>query len=231
MTPATTSRTYRLALALCLVLVAAFMLPSTAHAQDSEDSGKTVRVGWYESSFNTTDQSGRRSGYAYEYQLKVAAYTGWAYEYVNGSWSELMQMLEAGEIDLLSDVSYTPDREERMLFPSLPMVTEEYCLFTSLNNQEAFQNDYSNLNGKRVGANKGSIQVGFFNDWAQKHDVQAEIIELTCSEDESLEMLNRGELDAFVTVDSFTDPERAVPVCKVGSSDFYFAVNKTVPIC
>ena len=27
---------------------------------------KVVRVGWYESAFNSTDRFGRRSGYAYE---------------------------------------------------------------------------------------------------------------------------------------------------------------------
>lgn len=31
------------------------------------------------------------------------------------------------------------------------------------------------------------------------------------------------------SVDSFTDPKSAVPVFKVGSSDFYFAVNKNRP--
>ena len=45
-----------------------FMLPLTAYAQEA---GKTVRVGWYESPFNTTDQFGRRSGYAYDYQKKT----------------------------------------------------------------------------------------------------------------------------------------------------------------
>ena len=62
---------------MCLFFAVAFMVPATAFAQDS---GKTVRVGWYESSFNTTDQFGRRSGYAYEYQMKLSAYTGWTLE-------------------------------------------------------------------------------------------------------------------------------------------------------
>ena len=43
--------------------------------------------------------------------MKIAAYTGWNYEYVRGSWPDLLRMLEAGEIDLMSDVSYTPERE------------------------------------------------------------------------------------------------------------------------
>ena len=92
------------------MLVSAVAAPIAAHVQET---GKTVRVGWYESPFNITDEHGRRSGYAYEYQQKIAAYTGWTYEYVEGSWPELMQMLIDGEIDLMSDVSYTAERAER----------------------------------------------------------------------------------------------------------------------
>ena len=36
-------------------------------------SGETIRVGWYESPFNITDQFGRGSGYAYDYQQKTKA--------------------------------------------------------------------------------------------------------------------------------------------------------------
>ena len=200
-----------------------FFIPHAARAEDLE---KVVRVGWYESSFNTTDPSGRKSGYAYEYQLKLAAYTGWTYEYVNGSWSELLQKLIDGELDLMSDVSYTPEREGLMLFSSLPMGTEEYYLFTAPGNQEISATDYSTLNGKRVGVNKGSIQVRFYQEWALKNGVDSELVELTCEEAESLQMLQNGTLDAYITVDSFVNPELAVPVCKIGSSDFYFAVQK-----
>ena len=82
------------------------MIPLTAHVQGS---GKTLRVGWYESPLNTIDQFGCRSGYSYDYQQTIAAYTGWNYEYVEGSWPELLKMLVTGEIDLMSDVSFTEE--------------------------------------------------------------------------------------------------------------------------
>ena len=109
---------------LCFLL--ALMLVCSLWGGAGAEEKKTVRVGWYESAYNTTAPSGCRSGYAYEYQLKVAAYTGWRYEYVTGSWPELLEMLEKGEIDLMSDVSYTAAREEHMIFSSLPMGTEDY---------------------------------------------------------------------------------------------------------
>lgn len=213
---------------LLLFLIFAVSLSLPINAQ-SKDEGKIVRVGWYDSSYNQLDPVGRRSGYAYEYQLKISAYTGWTYEYVKGSWSVLLQMLQDGDIDLMSDVSYTEKRAENMFYPSLPMGTEEYYLFIAPDNREISQADYSTLNGKKVGVNKDSIQADFYREWAEKHDVKAEVIEVTFSEDESLRRLVNGDLDAYVTVDSFVHPELAIPVCKVGSSEFYFAVSKSRP--
>ncbi len=62
------------ALLLILLLAASFLPPRSAQAQGGE---KVVRVGWHEEPYFITDQYGRRSGYSYEYQCKVAAYTGW----------------------------------------------------------------------------------------------------------------------------------------------------------
>jgi diguanylate cyclase (GGDEF)-like protein len=211
---------------LILLLTALCALPQAARAVSGE---KTVRVGWYESSYNSMDETGRRSGYAYEYQMKLAAYTGWSFEYVTGSWSDLLQMLIDGEIDLMSDVSYTPERAEKMLYPSLPMGTEEYYVFTSPNHPDIIPGDYATLNGKRIGVNKDSVQADYYREWAAANGVHAELIEVTYPEDESLRRMEIGELDAYVTVDSFTDPKRALPVCKVGASDFFFAVSKDRP--
>ena len=213
-------------IALCFLLVLILALPAGAGA---EKAGKTVRVGWYESSFNTTDESGRRSGYAYEYQQKIAAYSGWQYEYVSAGWPVLLDMLKNGEIDLMSDVSWTEERENEMLFSSLPMGTEEYYLFISPTNQEILPGDVQTLQGKTVGVNRGSIQETFFREWAEKNGLSVKLAEVDGTESESLAMLENGELDAYVTVDSFTRPERTVPVYKIGSSDFFFAVNKERP--
>ena len=215
-----------IALFLLLIVLCASALPVPALAQAP---GKVVRVGWYESPFNMTDAAGRRSGYAYEYQQKIAAYTGWTYDYVEGSWPELFQMLLDGEIDLLSDVSYTPERTEHMLFPTLSMGAEEYYIFVAPDNDEIRQDDPRTLNGKRIGVNKGSVQIDFYREWAAQNGVQAELIELTGSDAEEIQMVMAGDLDALVSLDAYGDLGSAIPLFKVGSSDFYFAVNKDRP--
>ena len=209
---------------LCAV-VTATAAPLTARAQTPE---KTVRVGWHEEPYFITDQYGRYSGYTYDYQQKLVAYTGWTYEYVTGNWSELMQMLKNGEIDLMGNVSYTEERARDMLYASLPMGTEIYYLFVDANGTDIKEEDLSSLNGKRVGVAKGSIQSELLRSWTEKYGVSPEIVETIGTEDESLLMLGE-ELDAFVTMDVKRDSENAEPVWKIGSSDFFFAVSKDRP--
>lgn len=219
------NRCFALLLSLILLLasVVAFSLP--AYAEPS----RTVRVGGHEPPYFITDQYDRHSGYTYEYQRKLAAYTGWNYEYVEGSWSELLNMLKNGEIDLMGNVSFTPERTASMLFPSLPMGTEAYYIYTTPDNTEISSEDYQTLNGKRVGVTKGSIQKDLFVQWADVYDLQVDLVELSTPDEESMRLLTNHELDAFVTVDVYGDPAITEPVCKVGSSDFYFAVSKDHP--
>ena len=216
-----------LGLALLLLTMFAVAIPVTANAQ--ENTGKVVRVGWYESAFHSTDQFGRRSGYGYEYQQRIATYTGWTYEYVEGSWSELFEKLAAGEIDLLSDVSYTDERAQKILYSAEPMGSEGYHVFISPNNTEVQPNDFSTFNDKTVGVNKNSIQEQLFKEWAQKHDVHPQIVERTEKTPELLEMLAKGEMDMLVTLDTYGNKADVVPVCKIGQADSFFGINKNRP--
>ena len=213
---------------LFLVLATAFLMPFAAAPAE----GKTVRVGWHEAPYFITIKNGqytRKTGYSYEFQRKVAAYTGWKYEYVEGTWPELLQMLKDGKIDLLSDVSYMEERAGDMLYASLPMGTEAYYIFISPDNKEISAEDYTTLNGKKVGATKSTIQCDMFVKWAEARGIEPVLVETTDPEDISLKRLQDGSLDAFVTMDVYGDPDTAVPLCKIGSSDFYFAVNKNRP--
>lgn len=214
------------AVLLSTVFVLVFLGPTVSHA---DTDMKTVRVGWYESPFNIIDENGRRSGYAYEYQRKISAYTGWTYEYVEGTWSDLLKMLENGEIDLLSDVSYTKERSEKILYSSLPMGHETYYIYKDSLNSEINADDLSTLIGKRIGVTKSSIQTGLYREWADQRGINTQLIELDISDNDSILMLLNGELDAFVSLDSYGDVERMIPVAMIGSSDFYFAVSNSRP--
>ena len=191
---------------------------------------KVVRVGWYESAFNSTDRFGRRSGYAYEYQQKIAAYTGWTYEYVEDTWVALLEKLQKGEIDLLSDVSYTPERAKSMLFANQPMGCEEYYILTDNSNSRINPEDISTLNGKRIGINTGSIQQSIYARWAKENGINAKVVDIDGQERDFAEYMLNGNLDAVVSVSAIDhNLNHCVPVTVIGSSDFYFVVNKARP--
>ena len=206
-----------------ILLPAVFLLLADAVA---EEPSKVVRVGWFDSSYNNIDGSGRRTGYSYEYQQKIAAYTGWNYEYVEGNWGQLVQKLINGEIDMLGGVSYTEARANVVQFSSYPMGTEEYYLFINGDKVAEYNEDFSYFNGKKIGVNKQSVQLEFFKEWEKQHNIQTELIELPDGESKSMKLLKDGEIDGFVSVDNYLSVENIVPVVKIGYSDFYFAVSK-----
>jgi len=202
------------------------LIPFNAIAQEAEH--KVVRVGWYDSSFCYYDEFGRRCGIDYEYQQKISAYTGWTYEYVEDSWPNLLQMLQDGEIDLLSDVSYKPEREGKMLYPDLPMGTESYYIYISADNREITSKNLESLNGKKIGVNKDSMQQGFLEAWEDENNLSFEIVPSNDEENESMEKVVQGELDGYAATYSFNS-EGVIPVSRIGGSDYYYAVNKNRP--
>ncbi len=210
------------------LIMAAILMSILTPAAAADDGGnKVVRIGWFDSSFCYYDSFGRRCGVDYEYHQKISAYTGWDFEYVEDSWPNLMQMLKDGKIDLLCDVSYKPEREKDMYFSDLPMGTEAYYIYIGKDNREIKADDLSSFGGKRIGVNKGSIQENFLYEWKEKNGISFEILPLTCGEDESMEMIDRNEIDGLASIFTFDYNKDVLPVTRIGSSDYYYAVSRS----
>ena len=217
---------------LLMVILSLVLLLATAEptASSAQETPRTVRVGWYRSEYCLTDRFGRRSGLAYEYQRNLAAYTGWTYEYVDGTWGDLLQMLKNGEIDLLSDVSYLEDRAEFIDYSSLPMGQESYYIYIKADNTDISPDQLDTFNGKRFGVVGGSFQEGLLRDWAGKNGLAIEIVDISkVPGDEYVQVLMQGDADALVAMDVYKNRENCVPVCKIGASNYYFAVSKKQP--
>ena len=211
---------------LCLIL-AVLMLQVSASAEESES--KVVRVGWYEGTYNMTDQNGERSGYSYEYQQTVAAYTGWTYEYVTADWSELLKMLQNGEIDLMGGVSYTEERSNTMLFSELPMGTEKYYLYADVSHADICTSDLTTLNDKRIGMLEASLATKQYCEWEQKHGLHTQHVVITSAKDVH-EKLADNKIDAFVLNESPQwEKESLSAIAVIGASDNYFVINKNRP--
>ena len=212
---------------LCLILCIVILLPIPVSAQ--EDRSKVVRVGWYEGIYNTTGSDGQRRGYSYEYQQAVAAHTGWKYEYVDGSWAELMSMLKKGQIDLLGGISYAEERSTSMLFSALPMGEDRYYLYVNPSNTDISVSNLTTLNEKRIGMMPDTLSAEMFHEWEKSHGVnmqQVDIIDV----DDVRQKLKNHEIDGFVLNESPQwERDNISPALLIGGSYNYFAVSKKRP--
>ena len=217
-----------LAALLCLVLALA-VCQVNAYADEAADTGrKTVRVGYV--NVPTYEEGGEgeyKYGSGYEYLQKISYITGWKYEYVYGNFSECLQMLENGEIDLFGNVSYTADRAEKIDFSSYPQGKDTYLLYTKADNTELTTGDVQKLNGCRIGVTQNSLQERLLQSWLPQNGIEAEIYYYGGYEP-LMAAMDNGDVDAIATPDLAASYEY-VPIINLGFSDYYFGVSKSRP--
>lgn len=219
-----------LAVALAALAILSAVMPAPAFAADSDQQVKTVRVGWLVNNkgFQEGMPGERLSGWGYEYRQTLSYYTkGWQYEYVSGTFSELMDMLEAGEIDLMPNISYSAEREQKLLFSSNPEGTERYYIYARPDRDDLAKGDPQALQGLTIGCNSGVMQTIVGQQWLADEGVTCTYKEIDTGS-ALFEALADGEVDAVIMNDTISSPD-ASPMFYVGSSDYYFAVPKSRP--
>lgn len=219
-----------LAVALAALTVLSAVMPAPAFANDSDQQVKKVRVGWLvnNAGFQEGTPGERLSGWGYEYLQTLSYYTkGWQYEYVSGTFTELMNMLEVGEIDLMPNISYSEEREQTLLFSSNPEGTERYYIYAKPDRDDLAKGDPQALQGLTIGCNAGVMQTIVGQQWLADQGITCTYKEIDTG-GALFEALSDGEVDAIIMNDTISSPD-ASPMFYVGSSDYYFAVPKSRP--
>ena len=209
---------------LCLLLLLPALFPVKAAAETVP--AKVVRVGSFEDTFNYVNEKGIRKGYGYELLQTLSGYTGWQLEYVTCDWSDCFEKLKNGEIDIMGDISYTPDRTEEMLFSDEPMGEEKDYLYADLSRADISASDYKTLNGKKIGVPMGTEPEVMLTEWEEKYDLKTQHVNIANKEDVKQKLANH-EIDCFVSLEeSFWADLGISTITCVGSSDIYYAINK-----
>ena len=233
MRPSTVLRStiYRaLAIALAALAVLNAIAPIPAFAASTDQQVKTVRVGWLVNNegFQDGTPGERLSGWGYEYLQTLSYYTpGWQYEYVSGTFTELMDMLEAGEIDLMPNISYSEERAQKLLYSSNPEGTERYYIYAKPDRDDLSDGDPQALQGLTIGCNPGVMQTLVGQQWLADEGITCTYKEIS-SGGGLFDALANDEVDAIIMNDTISSPS-ASPMFYVGSSGYYFAVPKSRP--
>ena len=210
----------------------ALSLATASAAQADIPRQKTVKVGYliYKGFQDGTGEN-PKSGYGYEYLQEIAYAANWKYEYVYGGFGELLQKLERGEIDVMGNVSMTPERAQLVSYPKREQGREQYYLYVREDNTTIKADEPSTLNGKRIGVNQGSFQEALFKQWLQENNIQCELIPYSNGNQRNEDVLN-GVIDATVSniiMDNIQQKMHLRALLQTGSSSYYIAVNKRRP--
>ncbi len=212
-----------------LILFFAFaftVFPSKAFSSDSEGS---ITVGFITDNSNmmSIKDGNRKYGYYYEYLQRIAYINGWKYDYVYDSWADLLDMIKAGEIDILPTVAYTPERAGFSIFSKEPVSTEGYYFYTLYDNFDIIPEDYDSYKGKKIGYLRHSIEEKSVDSYIKENGLDAVKVEYDSYSNMRLALLN-GEVDAIADVDILVESyEKRLD--EIGSEPTYFIVNINRP--
>lgn len=219
-----------LAVALAVLAVLSTIMPAPAYAANTDQQVKTVRVGWLVSNegFQDGTPGERLSGWGYEYLQTLSYYTsGWRYEYVSGTFTELMDMLEAGEIDLVPNISYSEERAQKLLFSSNPEGTERYYIYARPERDDLAKGDPRALQGLTIGCNPGVMQTFVGQQWLANEGIACTYKEYD-GNSVLFDALANGEVDAVIMNDTTSSPS-APPCSTLGRATTILPSPKAAP--
>lgn len=131
---------------------------------------RTVRVGVLaQDGLCQKDANGRLSGYTIDLWHMANRYMDVKVEYVGygKNWSELMQMLQNGELDILTNAQKSPEREQIFAFTKPTGVTSG-LLNVRADNTKFIAGDYATYNGMHIGTFRKDRSYEIFKKWAQE---------------------------------------------------------------
>jgi PAS domain S-box-containing protein len=147
------------AVRLLFIFAALFAAPGISTVRAA--SGRMVKVGVYQNEPKIfRDADGRAAGFFIDLLEEIAVREEWTLVYLSCQWVDCLADLESGDLDLMPDVAFTPERSAVFDFHRTP-VADSWSQIYARSDMEII--GFSNLSGKRVAVLDGSIQQTVFD--------------------------------------------------------------------
>lgn len=208
-----------------LMLFSSLLMYVTVYAENPEER-ETVKVGFFAfDGYHMMDEDGTRSGYGYDFLHLASRYMDVNYEYVGyeNSWDDMLDMLEKGEIDMVTSVQATPERLQEFAF-SKPIGSSSAMLTTKNDNNTIVDSDYSTYDGIRIGLLEGNSRNEDLKGYAEENHFSYTPVYFQLHTDLE-EALQSGQVDAALT-SSLRQTEKEKVLDTFAEGDFYVVVRK-----
>lgn len=227
-------RAGRLFLLLILILIPMLTLPVFVQADvpapnvsHLHDDIVNLRVGFFAfDGYHQIDEDGTRSGFGYDLLQLMARYAQLEYTYVgyDKSIDECEQMLERGEIDLLSAIKWNSNRAKKFDFSSRSIGNASTQIFIKAGNTEIIAGDYSTYAGKTFGVLRGTTHGKELAEFARKHDFDYKTIYYDSTQ-EMANALQAGEIDLLISTSLRTHHNEWI-IESFNEAPIFFVVRK-----
>jgi signal transduction histidine kinase/CheY-like chemotaxis protein/ABC-type amino acid transport substrate-binding protein len=134
-------------------------------------------------------------GIAHDILREVEALTGLTFRIANKEkteFSELLRMLEAGEVSFITDLVRTGDRVGRFLWPNIPMLLNRYALVSRLDYRDIGMSEVVDV---RVGVQSGTVYEELFKRWFPEHSK----VTMYGNTNDLFSALEHGEVDIVMS--------------------------------
>lgn len=169
------------------------------------------------------------TGYGIEVLNLISQYShlNFSFRGYDRSWEDMLDMLDSGEIDVVTSARKTVQREEKYAF-SLPIGRDSTVLSARANNTELISGDYTTYQGITVGVVAGNDQNQRLADFARKNGFSYRTVEYADTNQMKARMesdLRLGVLDAILS-SSLRTAENEKTLDTIETDYFYAIVRK-----
>ncbi len=154
-----------------------------------------IKIGVYENKpLVYLDSQGEYQGLSIDVLRYVAEREGWQLQFVPGSWSECLEHLERGEIDLQVAIAVSPARKKLYSYPEQTLLTNWGQLYR---HPTVEIDSLLDLSGKKIALLKNDIHAQVFTELMDKFGQQVELVQFE-DYDAVLEQVELGFADVGV---------------------------------
>lgn len=184
------------------LLFTLFLCIGCAASPSDQAENRVVRVEIYENEPKVfTNQNGEADGFFVDLLGEIAKAENWDLVFTRCEWEACLTALETGDIDLMPDVAYSTERDERFDFHKI-LAAESWSRFYTLSGITIDRLDQ--VEGKTVAVLQGSIQAASLEKLMQDYGLRFTLV-TGSSQVEIFQMAADQQADAAFTNHFFGD--------------------------
>lgn len=201
-----------------------FLIFFLSFSESRAAEGRLMKVGWYEKEgYFEKDKDGNIYGFGVDYLNAIAEYTGWKYEFKEGTKRQCMTWLESGTINLLSPIGV--NEELKNAFLAREVIGEDYgYLYKAANNFNLNYEEVERFEKLTVGREVESGLEENLERYCEEKGIQFYDTKEYNTMDAMMKDLAEGKLDAVVT-DSYVNMDQMKVIGRFSNGRVTFAAS------